>query len=305
MRKAIAVKQRVAVTLWCLATSVEYRTIGHLFGIARCTVCQIVHETCLAIVKVLLNKYISFPTGERLRKVTEGFEKSWGLPQCAGAVDGSHIPIAAPTTNHTDYYNRKGYYSIIIQALVDYQYLFLDIYTGWPGSVHDAHVLAHSSLFQQASEDNLLPTTTRSLNGVDVPLYFVSDSAYPLTTWIMKPFPHSGQLSSKQRHFNYRLSRARIVVENAFGRLKARWRRLLKRVDMSVENIPTVIAACCILHNMCEIHGETFMETWMTDVHSEENQPNQHVVDNDTNAGGAKEIRAALVQYLYNHPLDA
>ena len=120
MRKAIAVKQRVAVTLWCLATSVEYRTIGHLFGIARCTVCQIVHETCLAIVKVLLNKYISFPTGERLRKVTEGFEKSWGLPQCAGAVDGSHIPIAAPTTNHTDYYNRKGYYSIIIQALVDY-----------------------------------------------------------------------------------------------------------------------------------------------------------------------------------------
>ena len=74
---------------------------------------------------------------------------------------------------------------------------------------------------------------------------------------------------------------------------------------MSVENIPTVIAACCILHNMCEIHGETFMETWMTDVHSEENQPNQHVVDNDTNTGGAKEIRAALVQYLYNHPLDA
>ena len=131
-------------------------------------------------------------------------------------------------------------------------------------------MLAHSSLFQQASEDNLLPTTTRSLNGVDVPLYFVGDSAYPLTTWIMKPFPHSGQLSSKQRHFNYRLSRARIVVENAFGRLKARWRRLLKRVDMSVENIPTVIAACCILHNMCEIHGETFMETWMTDVHSEE-----------------------------------
>ena len=173
MRKAIAVQQRVAVTLWCLATSVEYRTIGHPFVIARCTVCQIVQETCVAIVKVLLKEYISFPSGDGL-KLSEVFEKAWGLPQCAGAVDGSHIPIAAPTTNHTDYYNRKGYYSIIIQALVDYQYLFLDIYTGWPGSVHDARVLAHSSLFKKASEGNL-PATSRCLNGVDLPLYFVGD----------------------------------------------------------------------------------------------------------------------------------
>ena len=62
LRKAIAVPHRVAITLWCLATCGEYRTIGHLFGVARCTVCVIVHDTCEAIVRILLKKYTySFP----------------------------------------------------------------------------------------------------------------------------------------------------------------------------------------------------------------------------------------------------
>ena len=51
-------------------------------------------------------------------------------------------------------------------------------------------------------------------------------------TWLVKPFNFNSSLTAKQKHFNYRLSRARIVVENAFGRLKARWRRLMKRNDM-------------------------------------------------------------------------
>ena len=233
MRKAIPVQQRVAITIWCLATSVEYRTVGHLFGIARCTVCHIVHDTCAAIVKVLMKRYIKFPASEHLRKVVQGFEKTWGLPQCVGAIDGSHIPIAAPTINHTDYYNRKGWYSVVVQGVVDYHYQFTDVYVGWPGSVNDARILAHSTLYKKASEATLLPATTKSINGTDVPMYLVGNSAYPLTTWLMKPFPHNGQLSFQQRHFNYRLSRARIVVENAFGRLKARWRRLLKRLDIS------------------------------------------------------------------------
>ena len=127
MREPLSVKKRVAITLWFLATPVEYRTIGHLFGVARCTVCTVVHETCAAIVSVLLKRFISFPEGSELNHIVEGFEKKWGLPQCAGAIDGSHIPISAPSNNHTDYYNRKGYYSVVVQAVVDYKYLFIDV----------------------------------------------------------------------------------------------------------------------------------------------------------------------------------
>ena len=86
MRQAISVKKRLAVALWCLATPAEYRTIGYLFGIARSTACRIVHETCNAIVEVLLRKYIHFPAGDRLQQILQGFENKWGVPQCVGAV---------------------------------------------------------------------------------------------------------------------------------------------------------------------------------------------------------------------------
>ena len=110
------VKQRVAVTLWFLATPAEYRTIAHIFGIARSTVCEIVHETCKAIVDGLLKQYIQFPSGTKLDEIVHGFLTKWGVPQCVGAIDGSHIPIAGTAMNHTDYYNRKGWYSNITRC---------------------------------------------------------------------------------------------------------------------------------------------------------------------------------------------
>ena len=124
MRQSLSVEKRVAITLWCLATPTEYRTISHLFGIARSTVCEIVHETCSAIVDRLLTKYITFPSGEQLDSIVDGFLTKWGVPQCVGAIDGCHIPIAAPVNNHTDYYNRKGWYSMILQGVADANYRF-------------------------------------------------------------------------------------------------------------------------------------------------------------------------------------
>ena len=69
----------------------------------------------------------------------------------------------------------------------------------------------------------------------------------------MKPFTFSRQLSAEEKQFNYRLSTAHIVVENAFGRLKARWHCLLKQNDMAIANTTMVVTACCILHKVCEI----------------------------------------------------
>ena len=228
MRKAISVGKWVAITLWCLDTPSESRTIGHLFGVARSTVCIIVHTTVNAIVNVLLRKYIVVPTGQHLSPVVNGFDTKWKFPQCAGAIDGCHIPVRAPALNHTDHYNHKGWYSIIIQAVVDSEYLFCDIYVGWPGSVHDACVFANSSLYKKAIEGTILNGHVRCLDGKDVPTVLVGDSGYPLLPWLIKPFTFSTVLTLKEKKFNYRLSRARIVVENAFGMLEAWWRRLSK-----------------------------------------------------------------------------
>ena len=92
---------------------------------------------------------------------------------------------------------------------------------GWPGSVHNARIFAHSSLYDKISNGNLLPNKTEQLHGVDVPLYIIGDAAYPLQLWLMKPFPHNSALSQEERRFNYVISSARIVVENAYGRLRA------------------------------------------------------------------------------------
>ena len=78
-----------------------------------------------------------------------------GFPQCFGAIDGTHIPILPPADYARDYYNRKEFYSIVVQALVDHQYRFLNLHVGWPGSVHDARILSNSEVFEKGKSGAL------------------------------------------------------------------------------------------------------------------------------------------------------
>ena len=298
MRLCISVQKRVAITLWCLATPAKYRTVGHLFGVSRSSVCEIVHETCSAIVTILLKTYIKFPTGSNIDNVVREFKAKWGVPQCFGAIDGTHIPVSVPSENHTDYYNRKGWYSMPIQGLVDANYCFLDICVGWPGSVHDARVFVHSSLYKRITENHLIPNKTEQISSIDVPLYMIGDSAYPMQSWLMKPFSFNSDLPTQQHTYNYRISRARIVAENAFGRLKVRWRRLMKRNDMYVHNVPVVAAAACVLHNICEIHHDQFNDAWLVDNDGLAQPATTAFRDVSASDSRPQQIRSALASYL-------
>ena len=134
--------------------------------------------------------------------------------------------------------------------------------------MHDARVLFNSSLYKKEQDDVLLPNWKKTFHGTDVPLVILGDPAYPLLSWLMNAYPNNGRLSQQQKVFNYRLSKARVVVEHAYGQLKGRWRCLLKRLDISVADVPNVVAACCVLHNVCEIHGDGFNDEWMVDTDS-------------------------------------
>lgn len=296
MRRAVSTERRVAITLWVLATPGEYRSVGHLFGQARCTVCKIVNETCRAIVQKLLPLYVRFPLGDGLRDVVRGFEEKFGIPQCAGSIDGSHVPVTPPAMNHTDYYNRKGWYSMLVQAVVDHDYLFRDLCVGWPGSVHDARVLVNSNLFKKVTSGEVLQGEEVHIRGKPLRTYLIGDSAYPLLPWLIKPFSFSSSLNSEQKNYNYRLSRARVVVEIAFGRLKARWRRLAKQIDMHIDNVPHIIVACCVLHNMCEIHHDNFNEEWLAEVNLD--QPEQYSSTESPTGLGGDQVRNVLMEYF-------
>ena len=79
----------------------------------------------------------------------------------------------------------------------------------------------------------------------------------------MKPYAENVHSTAEQKRFNYWQSRARIPVENAFGRLKGRWRCLSKRIDYNIANVPNVVAACVVLHNMCEMFGDPCADDWV------------------------------------------
>ena len=114
----------------------------------------------------------------------------------AALLLSNKISIYLSHDSPSGYYNHKGYHSIVLQALVDHQYRFTNVYVGWPGSVHDARIFSNSEVFAKGTSKMLLPNSVRTLAGVPVPVVIIGDPAYPLLPWLIKPYPGTG-LSAK------------------------------------------------------------------------------------------------------------
>ena len=89
----------------------------------------------------------------------------------------------------------------------------------------------------------------------------VSNPAYKVTNWCMKPYPETRAVTLSQQNFNKALSWARVVIEQAFEMLRERWRCLLVSLDEAVDKVPLTMIACCILHNICiDIRGDVYVD---------------------------------------------
>ncbi|CAM5112850.1 unnamed protein product [Natator depressus] len=216
MRAALTVEKQVAIALWKLAMPDSYWSVGNQFGVGKSTVGASVMQVANAIKDLLLSRVVTLGN---VQVIVNGFA-AIGFPNCGGAIDGTHIPILAPEHQASEYINRKGYFSIVLQALVDHKGRFTNINVGWPGKVHDASIFRNSGLFQKLQEGTLFPDQKIIVGDVEMPMVILGDPAYPLMPWLMKPYRDS--LDSSQELFNYRLSKCRMVVECAFGHLKAR-----------------------------------------------------------------------------------
>ncbi|KAG0430745.1 hypothetical protein HPB47_021501 [Ixodes persulcatus] len=301
MRPTISVEKRVGAALYKLCSSAEDRTVAHLFGLGRSTVNDNYKEFCHIVVSELERDWLKMMTAAELPDHVREFQAALEFPQGIAALDGCHFPVSPPKVNASDYYNYKGWYSIILLALVDHRYRFRYVNVGTPGRCHDAHVFRRSAL-AKILEGPTFTTPMVTINGTAVPPLVLCDQAFPLTCNMLKPYARKNVTGkSPQEKFNRQLSSARRVVENAFGRIKARFRFIMKRLECDVDNARFVIRACCTLNNICEHFNDGVESQWLTEVGTEARLYEQPVCNTDAVAGNGSSVRDSIAAYLHQH----
>ncbi|XP_068457353.1 uncharacterized protein [Clinocottus analis] len=304
-RLALPVEKRVAVALWRLASNVEYRTISALFGVGKSTVCRCVRDMCHAIVALLGPVYLRPPGERELEASARLFLSRWGFPHCVAAVATLHTAIITPSSNAADYANAGGWLSVLSQVAVSGRGQFWDVCASFPGGTDPADIFQSSSLWAAAADGGLSPSPPPAFMGKPLRYVLLGEACYPLQSWLMKAYPEDRShptAAEPQRRFNRRLARAQRASEEALLRLRARWQCLSKRNDCGLDVVPTMILACCILHNVCESHGDAFRAEWRAEVAEAENPQPGHERHPSSSAGEdhgrAEETRKLFCDYF-------
>ena len=244
---------KIAVTLRHLASGATYSEMQYGWRMPHNSISVVVREVCEAIVAEYGDELLKPPqTQAEWRTVTDEWMSRWNFPHVIGAMDGKHIAIKAPANSGSDYYNYKGFFSIILLAVVTSDYKFMWIDVSGKGASSDAHIFNASALKDALEKNDLLgfpqpdplPGDTE-----DIPYFLVGDDAFALRTFMMKPYGKR-EMTREERIFNYRLSRARRVVENSFGILANRFQVLLTTMLHEPDTVRLLIKTCVILHNL-------------------------------------------------------
>ncbi|XP_066589309.1 uncharacterized protein [Prorops nasuta] len=250
----ISLEKQVVLTVWILAKAESFLAVGDRFNMSASSA----HYCFKNVIKTLASitgTYIKWPNISQINNITLEFEnRSHGIPGIIGAIDGCHIPIMQPHDNAVDYYNRKGFHSVILQGVCDHQRRFIDVHIGVPGRVHDARVFRTSPLYKNIMHHNLISPSN----------CIIGDSAYPLSDFVLVPYKDNGHLREERVRLNKRLSSVRSVIERAFALLKGKF------------------PSACILHNFILIRKgyDVNDEKYTSDENLEEDDESIDATDN-------------------------
>ncbi|VDH94097.1 Hypothetical predicted protein [Mytilus galloprovincialis] len=205
----ISATERLAMTLRYLASGDSQTSIALAFRVSKSTVCNAISEVCDAIWRSLNTEYLKAPTTEQ-----EWLTIEEGFSVCDA----------------------------------DYNFTMIDV--GCTGRFSDGGIFSNSKIGQRSENEELNIPAPCCLPGTDntCPYVFVGDEAFPLKQYMMRPYPRT-QLDYTKRIFNYRLSRARRVIENAFGILASRWRIFRRLILATPEKSKEIVKAALSLHN--------------------------------------------------------
>ena len=211
-------------------------------------------HTCEALWKVLSPINLKLPTRQEWTQIADGFYYKWHFPNCIGALDGKHVKLISPPNSGTLFFNHKCDFSTVLLALVDADYKFRIVDIGEYGSNSDSGIFRHSKFGKRFMENRIdLPEDRPLPNhiGVKAPFVIVADAAFPSLINLLRPFPGANRyaLPPDRNHFNERLSRARRIVENAFGIMQSRFRVYQRTLNVSPEVTMSIVKATVVLHN--------------------------------------------------------
>ena len=272
----ILIEKQLAVVLYRLGGKSTIWDISSKFGIAEGTVILFTSRI-ISVLKSLKSQVIIWPCDTYHQEVHNGFEEKQGFSNVIGALDGTHINLLeAPCKINKDvYFTRKRRYAIHLQAVVDHRGLFTFYDIGYPASVHDAKVFRNSKLY--LCKDQLFEEQD----------YLLADSAYPISTTVIPTFKNP--LRNRQRRFNRKHSKSRIVIEQAFGRLKNRFQLLKELRTKKTETATDIIEVSLILHNLVERFNDIWESSEGTSIH-QNNQIQYNVNYNSRHTRAIKEL---------------
>ena len=192
---------------------------------------------------------------EDWKKIEERFRNRWNVPHAVSALDGKHIAFKEPKKSGSEYFNYKGFFSLVLLALVHADNKFLWEHVGASGSSSDAQIFNCCKLKRKIENRTLElpPPEPLEPGGPDLHYFLLGDDSFALMPWLVKPY--SGhQLTREERIANYRISRGRRVVEISFGILGKRFRMLLATIQQRPKVVSNIVLTCVVLHNMLKSH---------------------------------------------------
>ena len=238
----IPLEIKTAMFLWYMGNQNSYRELSDKFDVSISRAHDIISKVLIKVCD-MAGEYITWPTDAEKQVSSAVFQRTSSRPRIIGAIDGCHIRILRPRYHGIDYMNRKGYYSVLLQGICDDRGKFIDVFVGPPGRVHDSRMLRESDFYG-------------NWQGKMGTYRLLGDSAYisnAYSAFILTPKRNNGALTPADVQANNEISRGRVIIENTFGRMKCRFRRVRELQNYNILTIVRIILAACILHNMCMV----------------------------------------------------
>ena len=145
MRQQIDLEIKIMITLRSLATGESYKTVMYQFRVHSSTISKFILVVCKKIYQNFKGRFLRLPdTTEEWEIIEHETRCLWQFPNFIGNADLKHIAIIHLSNSESEFYNCKGFFSIVLLVIVNYHYKFIFADIVCQGRISDGGVYRNS-----------------------------------------------------------------------------------------------------------------------------------------------------------------